>query len=73
MNPRLAFETLVGLEHVPTGSPGMSCTSRDLAVSEVAGCRAAMVRGQLEFRRGFVVEARRRFERVAQVQTLTSR
>jgi hypothetical protein len=73
VNPRLAFETFVGLEHVPTGSPGMSCTSRDLAAPEVAGGRTAMVRGQLELRRGFVVEARRRFERLAQFQTLTSR
>jgi hypothetical protein len=73
VNSRLALETVVGLEDVTAGSPGVRGGAGNLAVFEMTGSGAAVLRCQLELGCGFVVKPRRRVERVAQFQTLTSR
>lgn len=70
---RLGVKPILRFEQISLRGPCMRGAARNLVVPEVPGSRPAMLRCELELRRGLVAQLRRRLERLAQFQTLTSR
>jgi hypothetical protein len=70
---RLRAKTIVGFEHVSPRGPRMRCSARHLAVPQMSGRGATVLRREVELCGRLVVESRGRLERLAQFQTLTSR
>jgi hypothetical protein len=73
---RLGVQTLLRGEHVAVCRPRARDGVLHVPLAEVGGGHAAVLRGELELRRGLVVQPRRGVARivcVAQFQTLTSR
>ena len=73
MTARLLRQARLRFQNVTVSRPPMGGAARDLSVPEMAGCGAAMPRGELELGGRFLVELRLRGESLAQFQTLTSR